>query len=80
LKQILEAKTYNQKKFKRFKLLDNFRRFKLYNWYFIEKAFKMIKNKEYIDLNRYVQFYVYSKREKNLAIASEGTINFTPTY
>ena len=40
----------------------------------------MIKNKEYIDLIRYDQFYVYCKREKKLAIASEGTINFAPTY
>ena len=43
-----------------------------------DSAFRMIQNKEYRDLIRYDQFYVYCKREKDLALAKEGEINFHP--
>jgi hypothetical protein len=80
LKQILETKTYNQNKFKNsnYWIILGDLNFRIDTSF--ENAFKMIKNKEYIDLIRYDQFYVYCKREKKLAIASEGTINFAPTY
>ena len=45
-----------------------------------EIAYKLIQNKKYKDLIRYDQFYVSCKRDKEMAIVTEGIINFAPTY
>ena len=80
LKQILETKIHNQNKFKdsNYWIILGDLNFRIDTSF--EDAFKMIKNKEFKELIRYDQFYAYCKREKDLAIVNEGTINFAPTY
>ena len=83
LRQILERKINNKQSHNKFKNSDywlilgdlNFRIETSF-----DSSFRMIQNKEYRDLIRYDQFYVYCKREKDLALAKEGEINFSPTY
>ena len=82
LKQILDTKinNYSEQKFKNsdYWIVLGDLNFRIDTSF--ETAFEMIKSKQYNNLIKYDQFYRYGKRDREMAIFTEGTINFAPTY